>query len=335
MAFAPALGLDRSAMQLDQVFDESKAEAEAAVPSGARRVGLSEAVKDIRQEITADAFARVAHGDANVRVYALQERFDAASLRRELDRVGEQVPDHLLQARWVAGNLANFGGEISLERDPFGVSRRVDRLNRLLNYRDQVHWPDLQPEFAADDAGRVEQVINQLRLGLPAALDDFRRMFNFLGVQPAVTQQGRVSENRVQRRTQFMRHEREEFILHPVCLLGLAPRLLLYFVKARVLDGERDTVGRQLQQPHVVFSKAPGPGRLSVNHADEPSFDDQRSADQRTGVSSQNRVDHLHRRDVFHNERSAARRNGAGHALSYRHMHPRRGFIPSDRAVYG
>src|SRR5262245_29662444 len=240
MAFARALGLDRSAMQLDQVFDERQSEAESAVPSGARRVGLSETVKDIRQEIRADAFARVAHGDANVRVYALQERFDAASLRGELDRVGEQVPDHLLQARRVAGNLANFAGEISLARASSGVRRRVYGLNRLLNYRDQVHWPDLQPELAADDAGRVEQVINQLRLRLPTALDDVRRMFNFRGVQPAVTQQGRVSENRVQRRAQFMRHEREEFILHPVCLLGLAPRLLLSFVKAPGLDGERD-----------------------------------------------------------------------------------------------
>src|SRR5215510_2007735 len=109
MAFAPALGLDRSAMQLDQVFDESKAEAEAAVPSGARRVGLSEAVKDVRQEISADAFARVGHGDANVRIHALQARFDAASLRRELDGVGEQVPDHLLQAGGVTSDLTNFG----------------------------------------------------------------------------------------------------------------------------------------------------------------------------------------------------------------------------------
>src|SRR5262249_22739633 len=96
LAFARACGLDCSAMQFDQVFDESQAESESAVPSGARRVGLSEAVEDIGQEIGADAFARVAHGDTNIRVRALQARFDAASLRSELDGVREQVPDHLL-----------------------------------------------------------------------------------------------------------------------------------------------------------------------------------------------------------------------------------------------
>src|SRR5262245_33838962 len=191
-------------MQLDQVFDERQAKTEAAVPSGARRVGLAEAVKYIGQEIRADAFARVAHGDANVRVNALQPRFDAASLRGELDGVGEEVPDHLLQANGVAGDLADFVREISLERDTFGVRRRADRLNRLLNYRDQVNWPDLQPELAADDAGRVEQVIDQLRLRLSVPLDDLRRLLDLQGVQPAVAQKSCVSEHRVQRRAQFM-----------------------------------------------------------------------------------------------------------------------------------
>src|SRR5262245_58941512 len=168
-------------MQLDQVFDERQAEAEAAVPFGARGVGLSEAVKDIWQEIRPDAFARVAHGDANVRVHALQARFDAASLRGELDGVGEQVPDHLLQAGGVAGDLADVGRQVGPERDAFGVRRRLDGLNRLFNYRDQVHQSDKESEFAADDAGRVEQVINQLRLRSPAAFDDVHRLLGLQG----------------------------------------------------------------------------------------------------------------------------------------------------------
>src|SRR5215475_6595027 len=152
-----------------------------------------------------------------------------------------------------------------------------------------VIWPisegrsvslEIQPELAADDAGRVEQVINQLRLRLSATLDDLRRMLDLLGVQPAVAQQSGVSEYCVQRRAQFMRHEREEFILHSVSLFGLATRLPLDFVKARVLDGQRDSVGRQFQQPDIVYGKTPGTGRVSVNYADETSFHDQRRADQ-------------------------------------------------------
>jgi hypothetical protein len=40
-----------------------------------------------------------------------------------------------------------------------------------------------------------------------------------------------------------MRNEGKEFILHPVGLFGLPPRLPLDFVKTSVLDGQRDAVG--------------------------------------------------------------------------------------------
>src|SRR5262249_26718344 len=116
LVFASAYDLDRSAMQFDHVLDKSQAEAKATVPFRARLVGLSEAVKDKGQEIRANAFAGIAHGDADVRIYALQARFDTTSLWGELDGVGEQVPDHLLQAGGVAGDLTNFVGEISLYR---------------------------------------------------------------------------------------------------------------------------------------------------------------------------------------------------------------------------
>src|SRR5262249_12343700 len=172
---------------------ESQAEAEAAVPSSARRVGLAEAVKDVWQEIRADAFARVAHGDANVWVHALQLRFDATALRRELDRVGEQVPDDLLQPDRIAGDLTNFGGQVGLERDALRLRRRVDRPNRILYHRDQVHRADGESELPTNDAGRVQQIVDQVSLRLPAALDDVRRLFDIPGVQAAVAQQGCVS----------------------------------------------------------------------------------------------------------------------------------------------
>src|SRR5262245_30625297 len=160
-------------------------------------------------------------------------------------------------------------------------------------------------------------------------------MLDLLGVQPAVAQQRRVSEYGAQWRAQFMRNQGEEFILHPIGLFSLLSRLLLDFVKARPLDGQRDAVGRQLQQPHIVFGKAPGADRAGVNHADDPSFRDERRADQRTRISSQSRVRRLRRREVLHNERSAVRRNGTGHAASDRNTKARRGLLQSDSGSHG
>src|SRR5215813_13950873 len=51
--------------------------------------------------------------------------------------------------------------------------------------------------------------------------------------------------------------------------------------------------------------------------------------------SPQIRVNHLHRRDVFHNERGAACRNRTGHALSERNALARRCLIQSDRGAHG
>src|SRR5262245_63823568 len=100
-------------MQLNQVFCKRQTEAEAAVPSGARCVGLPEAVKDIRQEIRADAFACVAHGDANVWVHTCQARFDAPPLRRALSRTATHVPPHFPPPPPPAGPLPSSPGALS------------------------------------------------------------------------------------------------------------------------------------------------------------------------------------------------------------------------------
>src|SRR5262249_24821083 len=97
--------------------------------------------------------------------------------------------------------------------DVLRFRRRVDRLNRLLYHRDQVHRADGESELTADDAGSVEQVIDQTPLRLPAALDDIHRLLDLPGVQAAVAQQGRVSEYRVQWRAQLMRNDGEKFVL--------------------------------------------------------------------------------------------------------------------------
>src|SRR3954463_8130684 len=62
---AVALGRDLAAVRFDQLFDEREADAEAAVPSGRRAVGLTEAVPDVRQKFRRDAFAVVLDLDGN------------------------------------------------------------------------------------------------------------------------------------------------------------------------------------------------------------------------------------------------------------------------------
>ena len=92
---------------------------------------------------------------------------------RELDRVGEQVPEDLLQAVRVAGRRARRAGRarvcsriaLGVGGGPHGVDRRPDDGRQV----DPLH---VQPHLAGDDAAHVQQVLDDLRLRAGVALDD-------------------------------------------------------------------------------------------------------------------------------------------------------------------
>ena len=96
LGFAGARRLHRAAVQLDQMTDDSKSQAEAAVAARRRCIGLPETFEHMRQELRLDAGAGVGDADLDVRSRAVQRDPDPAAFRGELDRVGHQVTDHLL-----------------------------------------------------------------------------------------------------------------------------------------------------------------------------------------------------------------------------------------------
>ena len=143
----------------------------------ARRVGLAEALEDVRQERRLDADAGVADDE---RVDAAASRASATSTLaaggRELHRVRQQVPDHLLQAIGIADDgqrrsrPAVSSVELPAPRPP-GASTRPPRAT----IGREVDGAQLEPQLAGDDARDVEQVFDQLRLRLRVALDDLER----------------------------------------------------------------------------------------------------------------------------------------------------------------
>src|SRR2546426_646282 len=87
-----ASGADTAAVELDQVLHERQPEAEAAVGPRGGAVLLPETVEDERENVGADAPARVAHHDLDVRADALEVDLHPPSLRGELHRVHQQIP---------------------------------------------------------------------------------------------------------------------------------------------------------------------------------------------------------------------------------------------------
>src|ERR671926_319942 len=74
---ACALSLDRAAVQLDQLTHDGETETETAVHARHARIGLAEAVEDVRQKLRCDAFAGVRDHDAYVRVRLPRADLDA------------------------------------------------------------------------------------------------------------------------------------------------------------------------------------------------------------------------------------------------------------------
>jgi hypothetical protein len=123
-----AVDADAPAHQLGELLDDRQAEAAAAVAARARRVDLREGVEHRVELVLGDADAGVAHLEAKLhRVVALAEdgdvEDDAAALG-ELDRVVEQVDEHLAQAHRIALDESGRRHEI-VQSSVTGLPRAV------------------------------------------------------------------------------------------------------------------------------------------------------------------------------------------------------------------
>src|SRR5262249_28038115 len=138
-----------------------------------------------------------------------------------------QIPDDLLQARRVTERLFRRRAEIGDERDPLRLSRRAHRVERGFEYRNEVNQLRLDPQLARDDARRIEQVFDNLKLRLCATLDDGSDVIDGVSVRRAGAQHPRVTEDGVQWRAQFVRDHRQEFVLRATGGFGGCARGLL------------------------------------------------------------------------------------------------------------
>ena len=162
---------DLAAHQGQDLAADGEAQARAAEPPGGGGVGLDELVEQLRRALGGDAHAGV--GDADLQQVALgvDPRRHRAGLG-ELQRVGEQVGDHLPQAHLVpappapglrrdlqAEGQAALLGEAAIEgREVLGEARHIEDRRR-----------QLQP--ARLDLGDVQHVVDDPQQGAAGILD--------------------------------------------------------------------------------------------------------------------------------------------------------------------
>jgi hypothetical protein len=227
---------DGAAVELDEPFGDREAQPEPALLPARASIRLTERLEDVGQEFGIDAVARVAHGDHETLAPFERDRH-LAFRRREFDRIGEQVPDDLLQAIGVAHGHRRPYVQPGHEPDSLCRRRRLHDFHRRRDDRGEVDVGDAQSQLSGDDAGDLEQVLDETRLRARVAFDALQctRLRGLVHGRGA--EHPRPPEHRVQWRAQLVGERREEFVLQPVGIsLPFQRRDAFAFDAAALLD---------------------------------------------------------------------------------------------------
>ena len=202
---------------------DREAEAQPAVVAGVGGIALAEALEDVGKDLRADALAGVLDGDHHVGIDPLDARGDAPAPGRELDRVRDQVPDHLPQAVGVAGHQAGRGIEDGLYLDPTRVRRRHQRLDGRRHHGRHLDGAHVQAELRPHDARQVEDVRDHLLLRAGVAVDGVEGAGLGGLVQASASQQVDPPDDGGERRPQLVGQGGQELVLDAAgCLRLLA-----------------------------------------------------------------------------------------------------------------
>ncbi len=181
-SFAGAFGLDGTAVEFDEVFDNGEADAEAAIFACDGGIGLSEAFEDVGEEFGFHSAAGVGDGDFDGGVGSFEEDFDLAADGGEFDGVVEKVPDDLLKAVGVAGELGGARVEDLGEGYFPGVGGGLDGFDGGVDDGDQIEGLDVDADFSGGDTSHVEEVFDELGLGFGVSFNDGEAFLEGFGV---------------------------------------------------------------------------------------------------------------------------------------------------------
>src|SRR6185503_10361020 len=109
----------------------------------------------------------------------------------------------------------------------FRERRRPDSVYRRLDNVDGIDRRRIKFEFAGDDAGHVEQLIDDCALRRRVSTDHLDAARSIALEQRAALEQMNPADDRVERRAQLVREHRQKLVFHAIRNFRTRPRLLL------------------------------------------------------------------------------------------------------------
>src|SRR4051794_6981843 len=231
---------DRPVHAGHELAADVEAEPRAAHAAAHVRVEADELLEDALLLAAGDPGPAIADGERDRGTARLDAELHGCVLRRVLERVLDDVAEHLAQAVGIGEDgrrrRVDGGGESAGGRGALG------QLDDLADDRGRVDARELDAEFAGLRTARREDVGDDLREPLRLLLDHPQKRLALDELEPCTLPQRRRSAvDRGQRRTQLVRHRRDEVRFHPLELVLLAD------VAERVDDPVREGHPRERQ----------------------------------------------------------------------------------------
>lgn len=160
-------------MQFHQPPDQREPDAE---PAARHVIDAREHAEDPVAHLRRETHAVVGHDDVDVCIVQVCGDRHVAARLGVLERIAQQVAEHLRQAHQIAMQQHGPRRQVQLQPVAAGLHRRAAGLDRLLQHvteRHVVGHPQFEPVLR--DAAHVEQVVDQSHQMPELAADDLAR----------------------------------------------------------------------------------------------------------------------------------------------------------------
>ena len=188
--------------------------------SGRAEFGCRRKGSHVREDHRVDADAALADGDRHLMAEHRHADRNRAACRREPDGVAEQVAEHLLQPTGVTADHG-VDGRAAIEPKAGPLHFGSHGLARLVHGLLEAHRFRFDPQGPADDAGFVDQVVEELTLPQGVAPDDGEGIPHIGRQVAAGLEDLRPAEDGIQRTSQLVREGGEKLV---AALRGLEGR---------------------------------------------------------------------------------------------------------------
>ncbi len=232
---------DIAAEQGGQVAGDRQAEAGAAIAAVGGAVGLAEGFEDALLLVRGNPDARVTHGKGNALARRAGYRQAHVALLGELDRVGQQILEDLLQALAVGKqHRRRIRLHLYLEAQLAVGGQRFEHAAQAIDQARHAGVFRAHFKLAGFDLGNIQDVIDQVEQVIAGRIDRLGKLdlFSAEVVLRVFRQQLGQDQRAVQRRAQFVGHVGEEFgfvLAGALQLFGAVFQLHLSLVQLDVL----------------------------------------------------------------------------------------------------